>query len=109
MNRINASSTHGHYRQNLFMIIPKLTVPLINDAILTSCTNCWIATGGISQDGFNFILTRLASVTNCKLLTGLDLPTVGESNIYEEIFVSFQENLRNLKQHTIALRENFYY
>jgi len=57
------------------MIVPKLTVPLINDAILANCINCWIATGGISLNGFSFIFGRLTQLAHCQLLTGLDLPT----------------------------------
>jgi hypothetical protein len=54
------------------MIIRKLAVPLINDKILMQAEHCYIATAAISDDGFEFVRSRIPAKTKMDIVTGLD-------------------------------------
>jgi hypothetical protein len=57
------------------MITKKLAVPLINEKILQQAEHCYIATSSISDEGFEFIRTRISPTCKIDIVTGLDEPT----------------------------------
>jgi hypothetical protein len=54
------------------MIIRKLAVPLINEKILMQAEHCYIATAAVTDDGFEFIRSRIPAKTKIDIVTGLD-------------------------------------
>lgn len=60
------------------MIIKKLAVPLINEKLLQQAEHCTIATTGLSEEGFDFIRSRIPTKTKMDIVTGLDQPTSPE-------------------------------
>ncbi len=57
------------------MIIKKLAVPFINEKLLQQVEHCYIATAAISEDGFDFIRSRIPTKSKMEIVTGLELPT----------------------------------
>jgi HKD family nuclease len=60
------------------MIVKKLAVPFINDKLLQQVEHCTIATAAISEQGFDFIRSRIPTKTKMDIVTGLDEPTSPE-------------------------------
>jgi HKD family nuclease len=54
------------------MLVKKLAVPLINEKILLQAEYCQIITAGLSEEGFDFIASRLPIKCKVELVTGLD-------------------------------------
>lgn len=54
------------------MLVKKLAVPLINEKILLQAEYCQIITAGLSEEGFDFIASRLPVKCKVELVTGLD-------------------------------------
>ncbi len=53
------------------MIIKKLAVPLINEKILPQVEHCYIATAAMSEEGFDFIRSRIPTKTKMDIVTGI--------------------------------------
>jgi hypothetical protein len=70
------------------MIVKKLAVPLINGKILQQAEHCYIATAAISEDGFDFINSRLPPKCKMDIVTGLDEPT--SPNVLRRIWRNYQ-------------------
>ncbi len=60
------------------MIIKKLAVPLINEKILPQVEHCYIATEAVSEEGFDFIRSRIPTKTKMDIVTGVTGPTSRE-------------------------------
>ncbi|MFN7600887.1 MAG: hypothetical protein ACK5R0_05765 [Bacteroidota bacterium] len=60
------------------MIVKKLAVPLINEKLLQQVEHCYIATSAISEEGFDFIRSRIPTRTKMDIVTGLNGPTSRE-------------------------------
>lgn len=60
------------------MIIKKLAVPLINEKLLQQVEHCCIATAAISEEGFDFIRSRIPTQTKMDIVTGLNGATSRE-------------------------------
>ena len=54
------------------MIIKKLAAPLINDKLLQQAEHCYIATAEFSEEGFDFIRSRIPTKTKMDLVTGMN-------------------------------------
>lgn len=54
------------------MIIKKLAVPLINEKLLQQVGHCYIATAAISEEGFDFIRSRIPTQSKMDIVTGLN-------------------------------------
>jgi hypothetical protein len=63
---------------SFYMIIKKLAVPLVNEKLLQQAEHCTIATAGLSEEGFDFIRSRIPTKTKMDIVTGLDHPTSPE-------------------------------
>ncbi|MEO5602123.1 MAG: hypothetical protein ABIR06_14485 [Cyclobacteriaceae bacterium] len=74
------------------MIIKKLAVPLINEKLLHQALHCYIATSGISEQGFDFIITRLSPSCRVEIVTGLQIPT--EPKVLRRILKQFTDRVR---------------
>jgi len=70
------------------MIVKKLAVPLINGKILQQAERCYIATAAISEDGFDFINSRLSGKCKIDIVTGLDEPS--SPNVLRRIWRNYQ-------------------
>lgn len=70
------------------MIVKKLAVPLINGKILQQAEHCYIATAAISEEGFDFINSRLSPKCKIDIVTGLDEPTA--PNVLRRIWRNYQ-------------------
>lgn len=57
------------------MIIKKIAVPFINEKLLVQAEHCLIATSGISESGFDFVVGRLSVKCKVEIVTGLDVLT----------------------------------
>lgn len=57
------------------MITKKLAVPLVNDKILQQAEHCYIASSSISEEGFEFLRSRISPKCKMDIVTGLDVPT----------------------------------
>ncbi len=57
------------------MVIKKLAVPFINEKLLSQAEHGYIASGGISEQGFDFVFKRLSIKCKVEIVTGLQLPT----------------------------------
>lgn len=57
------------------MITKKLAVPLINEKILQQSVHCYIATSSMTEEGFEFIRSRIPAKCKMDIVTGLDEPT----------------------------------
>jgi PLD-like domain len=95
------------------MLIRKLTVPLINEEILKKAVSCSIASGAISEPGFDFIISRISKNCTCRVLTGLDLPTSPKVlwKAFEELpermqFKIFTSNFFHPKVYIFQLPDN---
>ena len=53
------------------MIIKKLAAPLVNDKLLQQAEHCYIASAEISEEGFDFIRSRIPTKTKMDLVTGI--------------------------------------
>lgn len=60
------------------MIIKKLAAPLINEKLLQQAEHCYIATAEFSEEGFDFIRSRLPTKTKMDLVTGMNGKTSPE-------------------------------
>jgi hypothetical protein len=58
------------------MIIKKLAVPLINEKLLQQVEHCYIATAAISEEGFDFIRSRIPTKSKMILSQGNRKPEV---------------------------------
>jgi hypothetical protein len=56
------------------MIIKKLAVPLVNEKILPQVEHCYIATAAVSEEGFDFIRSRIPTKTKMDIVTGVTGP-----------------------------------
>lgn len=57
------------------MITKKLAVPLVNDKILQQAEHCYIATSSVSEEGFEFLRSRISPKCKMDIVTGLDEPS----------------------------------
>jgi hypothetical protein len=60
------------------MIIKKLAVPLINEKLLQQVEHCYLATAAISEEGFDFIRSRIPTKSKMDIVTGLNGATSRE-------------------------------
>lgn len=73
------------------MIIKKLAVPFINDKLLMQSEHCYIATGGISEEGFDFVRSRIPTKTKMDIVTGLDVLT--SPQVLKRIWRNYQDRI----------------
>jgi hypothetical protein len=79
------------------MIVKKLAVPLVNEKILQQAEHCYIATAGISDEGFEFIRSRLSPRCKIDIVTGLDELT--SPGVLKKILKNYQGRI-NLNIYT---------
>jgi hypothetical protein len=60
---------------NNCMITKKIAVPLINEKILQQAEHCYFATAAITDEGFEFIRTRISTKCKIDIVTSLDEPS----------------------------------
>ena len=60
------------------MIIKKLAAPLINDKLLQQAEHCYIATANMSEEGFDFIRSRIPTKTKMDIVAGMNGKTPTE-------------------------------
>ena len=70
------------------MIIKKLAAPLVNDKLLQQAEHCYIATAEISEEGFDFIRSRIPTKTKMDLVTGMNGKTSPE--VLKRIWKNYQ-------------------
>lgn len=70
------------------MIIKKLAVPLVNDKLLLQAEHCYIATAEFSEEGFDFIRSRIPPKTKMDLVTGMNGKTSPE--VLKRIWKNYQ-------------------
>lgn len=70
------------------MIIKKLAVPFINEKLLQQAEHCYIATAAISEEGFDFIRSRIPTKTKMDIVTGLEMPT--SPGVLQRIWRNYQ-------------------
>ena len=83
--------------QSLIMIIKKLAAPLVNDKLLQQAEHCYIATAEISEEGFDFIRSRIPTKTKMDLVTGMNGKTSLE--VLQRIWKNYQGRI-NLNFYT---------
>jgi hypothetical protein len=54
------------------MIIKKLAVPLINEKLLQQVVHCYIASAAISEEGFDFIRSRIPTTSKMDFVIGMN-------------------------------------
>ena len=79
------------------MIIKKLAAPLINDKLLQQAEHCYIATAEISEEGFDFIRSRIPAKTKMDMVTGMNGKTSVE--VLRRIWKNYQGRI-NLNFYT---------
>jgi hypothetical protein len=88
------------------MITKKVAVPLINEKILQQAVHCYVATAGISDNGFEFLRSRIAPKCKVDIVTGLDEPT--SPVVLQKILKNYQGRI-NLNIYTRnVLHANLY-
>jgi len=70
------------------MIIKKLAAPLVNDKLLQQAEHCYIATAEISEEGFDFIRSRIPTKTKMDLVTGMNGKTSPE--VLKRVWKNYQ-------------------
>jgi hypothetical protein len=79
------------------MITKKLAVPLINEKILQQAVHCYVATGAISDAGFDLIRSRIPAKCKIDLVTGLD--ELSSPEVLQRIYRNYQGRI-NLNIYT---------
>lgn len=74
------------------MIVKKLAVPFINEKLLSQAEHCYIASAGLSEQGFDLVVNRLSLKCKVEIVTGLDLPT--SPTLLRRIFRHFPDRVR---------------
>lgn len=73
------------------MLIKKLAAPLINEKILSQAEHVYVATAGISEPAFDFVVGRLSVKCKVELVTGLDVLT--SPNVLRRIWAQFPDRV----------------
>ncbi|AYB31481.1 hypothetical protein [Chryseolinea soli] len=73
------------------MLIKKLAAPLINEKILGQAEHVYVATAGISEPAFDFVVGRLSVKCKVEMVTGLDALT--SPNVLRRIWAQFPDRV----------------
>jgi hypothetical protein len=88
------------------MITKKIAVPLVNEKILQQAEHCYFATASITDEGFEFIRTRVS--TKCKIDIVTSLHDASSPSVLTKILRHYQGRI-NLNVYTRnALHANLY-
>lgn len=63
-------------------------MPFINEKLLQQAEHCYIATAAISEEGFDFIRSRIPTKTKMEIVTGLEMPT--SPGVLQRIWRNYQ-------------------
>lgn len=74
------------------MVIKKLAVPFINEKLLSQAEHGYIASGGISDQGFDFVVKRLSIKCKVEIVTGLQLPT--DPKVLRRVWKHFTDRIQ---------------
>ena len=88
------------------MIIKKLAAPLINDKLLQQAEHCYIATANMSEEGFDFIRSRIPTKTKMDIVTGTTSNTSPE--LLERIWKHYQGRINLCFYSRNVLHANVY-